>query len=125
MCCYSENLNISKNELFQFAYKVVNYYDFTDNFDENIDAHTCWRWLLNQVGYFYYVNQGGQANALKEFEYFHKAALLGMPIAMSNLGNCYWYGRGTEEDHKEALYWHIKSKEAGKENEEECCREGR
>lgn len=123
MCCYSENLKISKNELFQFAYKVVNYYDFSDNFDADVDAHTCWRWLLNQVGYFYYAGQGCQANAQKEFEYFHKAALVGMPVAMSNVGNCYWCGRGVEENHKEALYWHIKSKEAGKEDEDDTIRQ--
>ena len=118
LCCYCDELKISDKEKFQYVYKVANYYDFTEQFDEDSDVQTCWRYLLNAVGVSYYLGQGCQEDNPKAFEYFQKAANLGESIAMYFLGCCYRDGYGTPENHKNALLWFLKSKETGDDDDE-------
>lgn len=49
----------------------------------------------------------------KAYRYFHEAALRGNPYAFKWLGDCYWYGKGVEQDLAEALKWQEKAAHQG------------
>lgn len=58
----------------------------------------------------YKYEQGDYTSA---FAWYKKAAELGYPAGMTNLGYCYKYGKGTEKDCEKAIYWYTKAANAG------------
>ena len=59
----------------------------------------------NQIGIIY--NKQGNHN--EEFEWFKKGAAEGFDWCMSNLGNCYRYGRGVSINYDKAREWYQKA----------------
>jgi len=57
--------------------------------------------------------QGGPKEPQKGVDSFRKAANLGNPIAMMNLGRAYKLGIGVKQDNKQAKDWFTKAKTAG------------
>ena len=110
---YTDELKISDNECFQYAYKAVNFRDYSNVFDEDNYIHTSWRFFINLLGCFYYEGVGCNVDYQKAFKLYVKAANLGFSAAMSNVGLCYKDGEGVEENHKQSLFWLLKAKEAG------------
>lgn len=60
------------------------------------------------IGHIYEVVPA-YADPAKSFAYYTQAAELGEPFAMSNLGLCYAYGRGTLVDVPAAIHWFQKA----------------
>lgn len=61
--------------------------------------------VANQIGVIYYK----QGNHNEEFEWFKKGAAEGFDWCMSNLGNCYRYGRGVSINYDKAREWYQKA----------------
>ena len=57
--------------------------------------------------------QGGPKEPQKGVENFRKAAKMGNPIAMLNIGRAYKLGVGVKQDNKQAKEWFGKAKAAG------------
>lgn len=57
-----------------------------------------------------------------EFNYFKRAANSGDPIGMLMLGNCYYYGYGTEKDYNLAVKYYEKAFANRKNVDEDVCR---
>ena len=50
----------------------------------------------------------------QNFRSYEKAAKEGDANAQNNLGDCYYFGRGVQQDYAKAVYWYEKSAEQGK-----------
>ena len=59
----------------------------------------------NRIGVIYYK----QGNNAKEFEWMNNGAKEGFDWCMSNLGNCYRYGRGVSINYDKAREWYQKA----------------
>ena len=53
-------------------------------------------------------------------EWYLKAAEQGNAKAQYSLGYCYYWGKGVEEDKKEALKWYRKAADQGHSDAKEC-----
>jgi len=51
----------------------------------------------------------GILNPFVAFDCFRRAARQGHTEAQSNLADCFFYGRGTEQDNKQALHWYLQA----------------
>jgi len=69
---------------------------------------------IYKLGYSYHHGKHGYPqNWAKALEFYHRAAELGHPRAMGNLGNAYYYGRGVEVDKHKALEFYHRVAELG------------
>ena len=64
---------------------------------------------MNRLGEFFYKKHKYN----DAFKYFKASSELGFSHAQNNLGNCYYYGNGVEQDYNKALKWFHKSAEQG------------
>ena len=80
--------------------------------NHNVDLKEICSWLLNNqndsssiviFGFFNFYGIGTNINNRKAFELFEKAANLGYPLGISQLGNCYRHGIGTSIDNQKAF----------------------
>ena len=53
------------------------------------------------------------------FRLYQLAANQGFPVAMFATGDCYYLGRGVEQDYQQAAEWYLKSLNAGYTPDEE------
>jgi len=66
------------------------------------------------LGHYYLCGKHGiEINYLKAFELIQKAANQNYPSAQSVLGQCYYFGEGTEKNDLEAFRWYKKAAENG------------
>ncbi|MBQ8445665.1 MAG: sel1 repeat family protein, partial [Opitutales bacterium] len=92
---------------------------------EDIPRGRIWRWLaaerddgFAQIRLANYYRQAAKKNPdrwFDAFRWFSRAAEQGHAQAAADLGDCYWFGRGTEKDPKLAAEWFKKSAEDGNE----------
>jgi len=69
---------------------------------------------MNRLGIAYSRGQGGlSVDHTAAFELFLKAAKLGNPVAMLNVGIGYESGKGVTKDTNEAIAWYKKAEQAG------------
>ena len=52
----------------------------------------------------------------QNFRIYEKAAKKGDANAQNNLGDCYYFGRGVQQDYAKAVFWYAKSAEQGNAN---------
>lgn len=66
------------------------------------------------MGLLYYDDKGGIEQDYKKAVKFWKSAIkLNEKTSMHNLGECYYFGRGVEQDYISALKWFLISEENG------------
>ena len=66
------------------------------------------------LGLLYYDGEGGIEQDYKKAVKFWKSAIkLNEKTSMHNLGECYYFGRGVEQDNINALKWFLISEEYG------------
>lgn len=68
---------------------------------------------LNMLGVRYGTGNGAPLDPEKSFQYYKKAAELGLPIGQSNLAYMYQSGEGTEQNLELAWQWALKAKDQG------------
>ena len=68
---------------------------------------------MAMLGDRYYRGKGFKQNYYKAFEWYMKAAELGVKQAQYNVGGCYEMGRGIEKNMVKAIYWYTKAAEQG------------
>lgn len=68
---------------------------------------------LNQMGLQYDQGNGVPKDKKKAFDFFKRAAEMGLADAQCNLGIMYQYGQGVEEDIELARYWYQKAASQG------------
>ena len=64
---------------------------------------------LNLLGVCYETGRGMSKDLNKCFDYYQKAANLGLRRAQCNLGLCYEYGKGVTVNKEKAYFWYDKS----------------
>lgn len=64
------------------------------------------------VGFLYSFSKNKKEQK-EGFNYTKQAAEAGLPIAMGNLANCYYYGKGTRKDKRLAKEWYQKASDLG------------
>lgn len=72
------------------------------------DAHA-----LNSLGVRYGTGKGVTKDSVRSFEYYRRAAELGMPLAQANLAYMYLSGEGTTKDAAAAFEWAKQSAQMG------------
>lgn len=92
---------------------------------EDVPRGRIWQWLaaerddrLAQIRLANDYRQAAKKNPdrwFDAFRWFSRAAEQGHARAAADLGDCYWFGRGTEKDQKLAAEWFKKSAEDGNE----------
>ena len=71
--------------------------------------------VMNDLGVALQMDVGVVKNPFEAFEWFRKAARLGEPAAMTNLGNCYRDASGVKnKDESTAFAWYRKAAELGR-----------
>lgn len=68
---------------------------------------------MAMLGDRYYRGKGFKQNYYKAFEWYMKAAELGVKQAQYNVGGCYEMGRGIKKNMVKAIYWYTKAAEQG------------
>jgi hypothetical protein len=71
------------------------------------------REALNVLGVLYGTGQKVKKDSTRSFEFYARAADLGLPIAQANLSYMYFAGEGTTKDAKRAFDWALKAIDAG------------
>ncbi|RIB08295.1 hypothetical protein C2G38_2271551 [Gigaspora rosea] len=74
------------------------------------------KWTLNNFAHFgwnYHHGIGVKKDEKKAFEYYLKAAELGNPVAMNDVGLCYKYGIGVEINYQNAFQYRMKFADLG------------
>ena len=64
------------------------------------------------VGFLYSFSKNKKEQK-EGFNYTKQAAEAGLPTAMGNLANCYYYGKGTRKDKRLAKEWYQKASDLG------------
>lgn len=111
---YTLNLNIEKNP----KQKYDEFMDCINN-ASNEDIKELFTWTkigcdfaiadTNFYMYIYYSNgMGCEVDEIKAFDYLKNAADLLCRDAWRHLADAYFYGKGTNKDHKKAYEWYLK-----------------
>ena len=68
---------------------------------------------INKLGYMNHLAYGKVKNDKLAIKYYLEAAKIGNNCAQFNLGQCYLFGHGCDEDIEQALYWFNQSAKTG------------
>lgn len=109
-CCY-------------YCKKVLELYDFEEDFDSENINHQEWLECLSILGSSYLDGDGVETDYAKGWELSLKAARLGDMDSMFDIGEAYELGKGVEPDLNKAIEWYKKSAELGCEDAEEKLKE--
>ena len=103
---------IAQNELadmYESGYGIEESMDESFRWLKSSAEQGYWR-SQQKLGLYYATEKGDYEKAL---EWWHKAADKGYYLAMRNIANCYYDGKGVEKNDTKKVEWYLKAEKAG------------
>jgi len=108
--CQANNLGAIKlYTSFPWAQIMQNKYIGSCILSQVIELSDTNSYAMALLGNFYCFGEGVEQDYDKAFDYYQKAAMLGMTDAMKYLASMYVKGVGVEQDYKTAIEWYLKA----------------